>query len=175
MTHIMRIDEMASASNARIQSSKMEQWHKGQRRQNVKACSDEKLKAYYMICLDKGYPMEASALYKEIVYRDIQDDVPILWFDKVDGKLDADTICKFIDNYVNKEGDCGEDLFKFVKNNCVYYSWGTGDNNLIVDDFDCMIDKDNMVMKMYAKDDSPIDLNDTLKVINTINDELFGG
>ena len=33
------------------QMEKMEQWHKGLRRQNVKACSDEKLKIYYNICL----------------------------------------------------------------------------------------------------------------------------
>ena len=171
MAHIMRIDEMASTSDAQ---SKMEKWHKGQRRQNVKACSDEKLKAYYMICLDKGYVMEASTLYKEIVDRDIQDDVPEMVFDKVDGKLDTDSICKYIENYVNKIGDSGEDLFKSVEGNCVYYSWGRDKRLPASEDYDCMIDKDNMVMKMYVNDNSPIDLNDTLEVINTINDELFG-
>jgi len=173
MTHIMKIDEMASLSNASVQSSKMEQWHKGQRRQNVKACSDEKLMAYYKICLDKGYVMEASILYKEIVDRDLQDDVPEMMFERVDGKLDPDTICKYIENYVNKIGDSGEDLFKTVEGNCVYYSWGRDERLAASEDYDCMIDKDNMVMKMNADDSSPIDLNDTLEVINTINGELF--
>ena len=40
-------------------------------------------------------------------------------------------------------------------------------------DYDCMIDKDNMTMKMDASDTSSISLNDTLNVINTINDTLF--
>lgn len=174
MTHIMRIDEMASASNARIQSSKMEQWHKGQRRQNVKACSDEKLKAYYMICLDKGYVMEANTLYREIVERDLQDDVQEMMFDKIDGKFDADSICKYIENHVNDIGDDGGDLFKTVDGNRVYYSWGRDKRLTASEDYDCMIDKDNMVMKMDVNDSSPIDLNDTLEVINTINSELFG-
>lgn len=170
MKHIMTIDEMASASDAQ---SKMEKWHKGERKQNIKACSDEKLKAYYMICLDKGYVMEANALYKEIVDRYLQDDVPKMSFEKVDGKLNADAICKYIDNHMNDIGDSGEDLFKFVKNDCVYYSWGTGDKNRIVDDYDCMIDKRNNIMKTSPDDEEPVSLDDTLEVINTINDDLF--
>lgn len=41
--------------------SKMDAWHNGERRQNVKACSDEKLKAYYSICKNKGYKAEMEA------------------------------------------------------------------------------------------------------------------
>lgn len=173
MAHIMRIDEMSNISNTSVLLSKMEQWHKGQRRQNVKACSDEKLKAYYMICLDKGYVMETNTLYKEIVERDLQDDVPEMLFKKVDVKLDADDICKYIENHVNSIGDEGGDLFKTVEGNCVYYSWGRDKRLSASEDYDCMIDKDNMVMKMHVNDSSPIDLNDTLEVINTINGELF--
>jgi len=172
--YISKIYEMSSASNESTKINKMEQWHKGQRRQNVKACSDEKLKAYYMICLDKGYVMEANAIYKEIVSRDIQDDVPEMMFKKVDGKLDADSVCKYIENHVNNIGDDGEDLFKTVDGNKIYYSWGFDKRLPASMNYDCMIDKDNMTMKMYASDTSSISLNNTLNVINTINDTLFG-
>jgi hypothetical protein len=171
---IKKFDEFINESKETVQISKMEQWHKGERKQNVKACSDEKLKSYYMICLDKGYVMEANTLYREIVERDLQNDVPEMTFDKVDEKLDADTICKYIENHVNDIGDNGEDLFKTVEGNCVYYSWGRDKRLAPSEDYDCMIDKDNMVMKMDVNDSSPIDLNDTLEVINTINSELFG-
>lgn len=155
------------------QMEKMEQWHKGIRRQNVKACSDEKLEDYYNICLEKGYVMEANTLYREIVERDLQDEVPEMKFTKVDGKLDADAICKYIETHMNEIGDDGCDLFKVVKNNRVYYSWGTDDKTLIVDDYDCMIDKNKNIMKMFADDDESVSLEDTLTVINTINDTLF--
>lgn len=152
------------------QMEKMEQWHKGLRKQNVKACSDEKLETYYNICLEKGYVMEANILYKEIVDRDLQDDVPEMIFKEIDGKLDASAICKYIETHVNENGDNGEDLFKVVKNNCVYYSWGINDGTLIVDDYDCMVDKNNNTMKI---DEESIDLDDTITVINTINNSLF--
>lgn len=155
------------------QLEKMEQWHKGLRRQNVKACSDEKLETYYNICLEKGYVMEANTLYREIVERGFQDEVPEMVFTEVDGKLGADAICKYIETHVNEIGDDGEDLFKVVKNNCIYYSWCTDDKTLIVDDYDCMIDKSKNIMKMFPDDEEYISLDDTLAVINTINDTLF--
>lgn len=155
------------------QLEKMEKWHKGLRRQNVKACSDEKLIENYMICLEKGYVMEANALYREIVDRDLQDEVPEMIFTEVDGKLDVDAICKYIENHVNEIGDDGGDLFKIVKNNCIYYSWGVNDKNRIVDDYDCMIDKNENIIKMDPNDEETISLDDTLVVINSINDTVF--
>lgn len=155
------------------QMEKMEQWHKGLRRQNVKACSDEKLKIYYNICLEKGYVMEANILYGEIVNREITDEVPEMIFSKVDGKLDADEICKYIETHLNEIGDDGGDLFKIVKNNCIYYSWGTNDENRIMDDYDCMIDKNKNIIKMDPNDEETISIDDTLTVINTINDTVF--
>ena len=155
------------------QLEKMEKWHKGLRRQNVKACSDEKLIENYMICLEKGYVMEANVLYREIVDRDLQDEVPEMVFTEVDGKLDVDAICKYIENHVNEIGDDGGDLFKIVKNNCIYYSWGVNDKNRIVDDYDCMIDKNENIIKMDPNDEETISLDDTLSVINTINDTVF--
>lgn len=155
------------------QMEKMEQWHNGIRRQNVKACSDEKLEDYYNICLDKGYVPEANTLYREIVERGLQDEVPEMKFKKVDGTLDADAICKYIETHVNEIGDDGCDLFKVVKNNRVYYSWSTDNKVVIMVDYDCMIDKSGNIMKMFADDEEYISLDDTLTVINTINDTLF--
>lgn len=44
---------------------KMDAWHNGTRKQNVKSCSDDKLKAYYKICVDSGYEEEAEKLRSE--------------------------------------------------------------------------------------------------------------
>lgn len=44
---------------------KMDAWHNGTRKQNVKSCSDDKLKAYYKICVDSGYDEEAEKLRSE--------------------------------------------------------------------------------------------------------------
>lgn len=44
---------------------KMDAWHNGTRKQNVKSCSDDKLKAYYKICVDSGYDEEAEKLRRE--------------------------------------------------------------------------------------------------------------
>ena len=44
---------------------KMEAWHNGTRKQNVKACSDAKLKMNYRICKEKGYDKEAEILKAE--------------------------------------------------------------------------------------------------------------
>ena len=44
---------------------KMDAWHNGTRKQNVKNCSDDKLKAYYKICVDSGYDEEAEKLRRE--------------------------------------------------------------------------------------------------------------
>ena len=46
--------------------AKMDAWHNGTRKQNVKACSDDKLKMYLEICLNKGYSKEAEILQNEI-------------------------------------------------------------------------------------------------------------
>lgn len=44
---------------------KMDAWHNGTRKQNLKTCSDDKLKAYYKICIDSGYDEEAEKLRSE--------------------------------------------------------------------------------------------------------------
>ena len=51
---------------------KMEKWHNGERRQNVKACSDDKLKAYYKICKANGYDDQANILKAEAENRGIE-------------------------------------------------------------------------------------------------------
>ena len=44
---------------------KMDQWHNGTRKENVKNCSDAKLIAYYVICLEYKYNEEAEKLEDE--------------------------------------------------------------------------------------------------------------
>lgn len=51
---------------------KMDAWHNGTRKQNVKNCSDAKLKGYYKICKASGYDEEAQKLKDEADSRGIK-------------------------------------------------------------------------------------------------------
>lgn len=57
--------------NASEAETKMTAWHNGERKQNVKSCSDAKLKAYYEICKRLGYEDEANKLKAEADSRGI--------------------------------------------------------------------------------------------------------
>ena len=48
---------------------KMDRWHQGTRKENVKACSDEKLQEYRKICRRKGYTEEARIINAELKSR----------------------------------------------------------------------------------------------------------
>lgn len=51
---------------------KMDAWHKGTRKQNLKNCSDEKLKMNYQICKSKGYDKEADQIETEAKARNLK-------------------------------------------------------------------------------------------------------
>lgn len=53
------------------QEEKMDLWHNGQRKQNIRACSDDKLKVNFDICVRKGYDHEALLLRNEAEIRDL--------------------------------------------------------------------------------------------------------
>lgn len=57
--------------NASEAEAKMITWHNGERKQNVRSCSDAKLKAYYEICKRLGYEDEANKLKAEADSRGI--------------------------------------------------------------------------------------------------------
>ena len=42
-----------------------------------------------------------------------------------------------------------------------------------MNDYDCMIDKNENIIKMDPNDEETISIDDTLTVINTINDTVF--
>lgn len=44
---------------------KMDRWHDGKRKENIKACSDEKLAEYLKICRKKGYTEEVKLINAE--------------------------------------------------------------------------------------------------------------
>lgn len=48
---------------------KMDRWHKGERRENIKACSDDKLKEYRKICKAKGYVEQVKLINIELKRR----------------------------------------------------------------------------------------------------------
>ena len=45
---------------------KMDRWHNGSRKENIKACSEEKLKEYRKICRAKGYAEEVKQINAEL-------------------------------------------------------------------------------------------------------------
>lgn len=61
---------------------KMDAWHEGNRRENIKACGDRKLAAYIKICKNSGYDKEANIIRQEFkrrgipeeLYEDIEED-----------------------------------------------------------------------------------------------------
>lgn len=62
---------------------KMEQWHNGQRRENIKACSDKKLIDYYKICIDKGYIKEGVIIADELKARGYLNSITAVdWWEK---------------------------------------------------------------------------------------------
>ena len=58
-------------TNASEAETKMIAWHNGERKQNVRSCSDAKLQAYYKICKRLGYEDEANKLKAEADSRGI--------------------------------------------------------------------------------------------------------
>lgn len=48
---------------------KMDRWHNGTRRENIKACSEDKLKEYRKICKAKGYDAEVRIINAELKAR----------------------------------------------------------------------------------------------------------
>lgn len=154
--------------------AKMQKWHEATRRQNIKACSDEKLMLYYEICLELNFILEANLLYEEIVDRDLQEEVSPMKFNKAPEFLSVDQIQSYILHHASEQGDSGNDLFVLSKDNKIYYSWGYSDKSKeILKYWDCLIDIENNTIQ-FDKDEDPIDLDDTLEVITNINEVLFG-
>lgn len=54
---------------------KMDLWHDGKRRENIKACGDRKLVKYRHICLQNGYDKEVEIIEKELEKRGIPKEL----------------------------------------------------------------------------------------------------
>lgn len=54
---------------------KMDAWHKGNRRENIKACGDRKLATYIKICKNSGYDKEANIIRQEFERRGIPKEL----------------------------------------------------------------------------------------------------
>jgi len=154
-----------------VSYTKMQSWHNGTRKQNIKACSDEKLEMYYKICCEKGYVLEANKLYRESVMRDLDFD-PIEFIEEPD--LKPEQLCQYIEEHMNEIGDDGGDLFKFdeyQERGLVGYSWGM--SNIHEEEiYDCVIDFRARTVKFNFSIVSSFD--DMREVIENINNELFG-
>lgn len=52
---------------------KMDAWHNGERKENIKACGADKLRKYKAICQAKGYDAEVAAIDAEIEKRGLKE------------------------------------------------------------------------------------------------------
>lgn len=68
------IQEALSNTAKKEAEGKMDAWHNGTRKQNIKSCSNEKLIMNYGICMAKGYEKEAAELKAEMDKRNIKID-----------------------------------------------------------------------------------------------------
>ncbi|WQJ53719.1 MAG: hypothetical protein [Wendovervirus sonii] len=147
--------------------NKMDLWHNGSRKQNIRSCNDEKLINYYKICCEKGYAKEANIIHSELIIRDIEPDEMVFGQEPV---LDLHQICDYIENHMTINGDCGEDLFKFTSGNKLFYSWSCGMDDKM-DGYECMVDFSKRIVEI---DGITMHENETLKILQMINDNLFG-
>lgn len=61
-----------------IQKEKMEKWHAGTRKQNLKNCTNGKLKLNYVICKELGFDKECQAIEKEAKSRGLEPEDLVL-------------------------------------------------------------------------------------------------
>lgn len=54
---------------------KMDAWHEGKRRENIKACGDRKLASYINICKNKGYDKEVGLIRQEFKRRGVPQEL----------------------------------------------------------------------------------------------------
>ena len=101
---------------------KIDLWHSGKRRLNIRLCSDDKILEYYKICQDSGYFLEANKLRKDIIeYRDlIIPDIPLGTIKDTVSYID---IYNYIKDYISDIGDSGEDLFVLTQDDYIYFDW----------------------------------------------------
>ena len=62
---IWHFDTSLNEASSLTPEEKMQAWHYGDRKENIKACGDAKLQLYYDICMRKGYMAEAKVILEE--------------------------------------------------------------------------------------------------------------
>ena len=71
---------------------KMDMWHDGLRRENIKACGDAKLDMYRKICQDKGYDEQVDIIENELRNRGLLDSETDDELSYIDGKAYIETV-----------------------------------------------------------------------------------
>lgn len=65
----MLTESLSLAEGKLTPEEKMDMWHNGERRENIKACSDAKLNMYRDICEDNGYDEQVAIIDAELARR----------------------------------------------------------------------------------------------------------
>jgi hypothetical protein len=65
----MLTESLSLAEGKLTPEEKMDMWHSGERRENIKACSDAKLNMYRDICEDNGYDEQVAIIDAELARR----------------------------------------------------------------------------------------------------------
>ena len=149
---------------------KIDLWHSGKRRLNIRLCSDDKILEYYKICQDSGYFLEANKLRKDIIeYRDlIIPDIPLGTIKDTVSYID---IYNYIKDYISDIGDSGEDLFVLTQDNYIYFDWSKPDPDI---DWCCRIDiKNNLIDFGPGEEQINISTENLKKILYKVEDELF--
>ncbi len=80
------IEENVAVQEAKLSpQEKMDAWACGERRENIKACSDSKLEMYRDICEESGYYAQVKIIDKELESRELSDKKEKLVAKMIDG------------------------------------------------------------------------------------------
>ena len=96
---------------------KMRLFNTGQRRENIKACGDQKLKDYYDICVQNGFKNAENQILSELIARGLVSAKPIR-----------------LDNITLEESDFTKHYAKDIYNNI---------DQVIIDLTNTMLNKDS--------------------------------
>lgn len=80
------IEENVALQEAKLSpQEKMDAWARGERRENIKACSDSKLEMYRDICEESGYYAQVKIIDKELESRELSNKKEKLVAKMIDG------------------------------------------------------------------------------------------
>ena len=149
---------------------KMDAWHNGERKENIKACDADKLKKYKAICKAKGYDAEVAAIQAEIDKRSLKESLnPEQYLENMDYLIDT-----YNSEYENDfDAECDYNDFLSHLNYIEEHSNAT--SYLIIGNLGLWNGRPNIypILKQYLKDAYKKCVNNMDDVIVKINNTVM--